>query len=208
MKRKIIGLITVISAVLLILSSCSNSASTAPSPSVSALPSPSPIVSAPSQSTTPKPSPSISPDVTYTVKTDYSKLTPYEPMEEIYTRLSDEYMAELVPSDDYGMLLPYTGELLYNYYGDPIDERYGLVTADGIIVTDAMYYSIYNYGSFFVLSKQLDNTGSEKPEYCDDLNRSYALCASDGSWVTPFRYSDFSTLDDVLLLYCDLGKNI
>jgi hypothetical protein len=53
--------------------------------------------------------PAPSPEVTYIVRTDYAHLTPYEPVKEVYTRLSEEFMPELIPSDDYGPLLPYAG---------------------------------------------------------------------------------------------------
>jgi hypothetical protein len=207
MKKEIIGLIGIIIAVILIIiAACSNNVKGTATPSEGS-PAPSSV------------QPSPSPSVTYTVKTDYSQLTPYEPMEEIYTRLSDDYMPELVPSDDYGMLVPYVGEVLYVYY---VSEDYdiesyaagyceGLVTTDGMIVTDAVFVSInrpsyydastdsYIDSSLYILEKpvELETAGEIYAE------KSCAVCALDGSWITPFDYIKIIRCDQVMLLFTD-----
>jgi hypothetical protein len=198
MKRESIGLIgVVIAVVLIIIAASSNSIKPAASPSSSSPPSP-----AASIKPLPSPSPSLMPEITYTVKTDYSQLKPYQPMEEIFTRLSEDFMPELVPSAEYGELMPYVGDVLYSYYW-PIDESYGLVTKDWMIVTDAVYDYVSRYGSLYVLSKELDIGGEDLDTYYMQP-RSYTLCAIDGSWTTGDQYIDYNTLDKVLLLYRDI----
>jgi hypothetical protein len=167
--------------------------------------------------------PSASPDAPasyevvagYAIKTDYAGLTSYKPADEKYTRLSEGPLPILQPSEDYGLLLPYVGEVLYSDSGYSMSSLYGLVTADGRIVTDAVYTGAwqghyYNTGS---------NTGEYMPAYHlqqlgDSLDESepwnsgrHAACALDGSWITPFDYSDIWFTDTVILLVRDYDTN-
>lgn len=131
------------------------------------------------------------------VFTDWSLLTDYEPAENIYTRLAEGPIEELVPSKDYGLLLPFTGERLQGEYGYQIGAKVGLITQDGCIVLDAVCGSIsrasyYDYatmehGEFdiYVLSKYV-----EDPESYYGYKIVSAFAAADGSWVTDFEFSN------------------
>lgn len=192
MKRNLISplIIIIIAASILVLTVCScNRHTTALSPPAT---------------------PSASPYITYAVKSDYSKLTPYEPMEELYTRLSEGDMPELVPSEDYGMLLPYTGSWIYSQYlGSGLCE--GLITSAGMIVTDAVYSRIYQPSDY----DDSTDTDAQSPLYILDIpvpitienehyaQRMSAVCAQDGSWVTPFDYQEVICCDKVMLLFRD-----
>ena len=55
----------------------------------------------------PPPETSPPPDMAVKVATDYSGLTPYAHPHAKHTRLHDGPLPELVPSEGYGMLLPY-----------------------------------------------------------------------------------------------------
>ena len=156
---------------------------------------------------TPSPEPELTPTSTPeptaapprgSVFTDWSKLTPYAPPREHYTRLHAERMNELTPSDDYGLLLPFAGEMIVADIGWVAGTKSGLVTMDGMIVMDAVCSRInplvpgeYYYESsacpvFYVLEKIFDN-----PQGVEDYEkwvRKYAVCGADGSWVTPFEY--------------------
>ncbi|NLA88034.1 MAG: WG repeat-containing protein, partial [Clostridiales bacterium] len=137
------------------------------------------------------------------VKTDYSYLTPYDPFGDICTRLAPSDLPELEPSPDYGMLLPYLGELMQGSGGYPGLAGFGLVTADGMIVTDPVYSRIER-GSYS--NSELPLRGPV-PIYI--LTRSsaeentYAVCALDGSWATAFEYREVTCSDEVVFLMRD-----
>ena len=148
------------------------------------------------------------------VWTDFSVLTPYKPLEEVYTRLSDGPMTELVPSDDYGALLPYTGIKVFSENGYELAGLKGLVTRDGMIVTDPVYATVYRMAVY----DQGEGESEEKPAYVlsgtyeDSPDDSYtapfmAACALDGSWITPFVYSDIFSSGDAMILVRDAEKN-
>lgn len=149
------------------------------------------------------------------VKTDYSYLTPYTPPAEKYTRLYDGAMTALEPSDQYGTLLPYVGETMYSDDGYNTIRKYGLVTQDGMIVTDPVYASayqgnFYNYSTYtnvnmpaYILVK-LKDVFDEAHMWDGEI---YAVCALDGSWVTEFDYESVFCTDKVILLVRDNGKN-
>jgi hypothetical protein len=151
----------------------------------------------------------------YVVKTDYTGLTPYRLPEEKYTRLSDGPLPALVPADKYGTLLPYLGKPVYYSYGISMTGLYGLVTADGMIVTDPVYTEVrqgfyYDYGSNTMthvpayrlqqLPGQFDKESPWKSVRC-------AACAKDGSWITPFDYTDIFFAEAVILLVRDYDNN-
>ena len=223
-KRKFTELLALVVVLDIVgLSSCGLPASAppAPAPDVTTQVSEQDLLSlgqTPAVSVEPTASPSQS--VTFHVEADFSQLTPYEPMEEIVTRLSPGYMPELVPSDDYGPLLPYNGDMLYGF-NEFTGASYfmgtskGLVTMDGTIVTDAVYYSVdrpsyyngysvmYPQCSLYILKKADEReAGGRTIGY-----RRFAVCANDGSWVTPFDYAHVICCDQVMLLFRDLETN-
>ena len=138
------------------------------------------------------------------IKTDWSQLTPYEPPEDIYSRLSEAPLSELVPSPDYGPLLPYIGERLYCYNEGSL---FGFVTADGAIVTDAVYplISLWEGGEkpVYRLIKYPGRDMGSGWERAD----TYGVCADDGSWVTACVYRGVICLDSVIILVRDRKTN-
>ena len=100
----------------------------------------------------PSPTPAVTPGVTAApsppqetggVWTDYSAYAPYaRKSDEIFTRLSDDYLPGLIPSANYGTLAPYIGEAIGDSYVGPIIMQ-GLCTLDGMIVTDPVFKRIY-----------------------------------------------------------------
>ena len=149
------------------------------------------------------------------VHTDYSGLTPYTPPEENYTRLKAGPMLELQPSGDYGMLMPYVGASLYGDSGYLAFNLFGLVTVDGVIVTDPIYAEVYR-GSYFNYGDYSSNT---VPAYAlirlaDEIdmdnpwdNQRYAACALDGSWITGYDYINIYFTDKVILAMRSSEKN-
>ena len=146
------------------------------------------------------------PYMRWDVKTDYSGLTPYEPLHVMHSRLRAGALPELVPSGDYGMLMPYTGAYVISNFGFIQGAKFGFVTRDGIIVTDAVYDSIsraydYSYNNeimprpAYLLSINYD--GADSRWY---MEMRYAVCALDGSWITSFDYIQVMFTSDAILL--------
>lgn len=138
--------------------------------------------------TTPVPEESQVPETVSPVYTDWSKLTPYsaEAAEAQYTCF-EPYSGSgpLQPRDDYGPLLAYVGAdvRVSNYIVDRLP-LYGLVTADGQLVTAPIYAGISFLGEFLILSRgtdalyaDLENAVNERGDF------DTTIAASDGSWV-------------------------
>ena len=181
-------------------SASESAASAAPSPSPSALP----------------PVPSPAPTNWHSgVKTDYSGLTPYRPLQEKYTRLSPGPLPALKPAANYGKLMPYIGATMYGVGGYLSFNMYGLVTAAGMIVTDPVFARAFQ-GSYF---NYIDNTSIYVPAFdllklADKIDKDnpwksvrHAVCALDGSWVTDFDYSNIFFADTVILAVRNNEKN-
>ena len=173
-------------------------------------PNQSPTTSAPA----PDPNHNLNPDMKWDVKTDYSGLTPYQPLHNAYSRLSDGPLPELIPSDRYGMLLPYEGAYAASEYSGLQVMKYGLVTAGGLVVTDAVYdYAAraYGYASYYLNTAKplaaymlgIDLPQEEGQWYRD---RIFAACALDGSWITPFDYVSIYFYEDVIVLQRDYSE--
>ncbi|MCI8593877.1 MAG: hypothetical protein HFF09_01305 [Oscillospiraceae bacterium] len=139
------------------------------------------------------------------VYTDWSKLDAVETAPLVGERWYDEYTGELIPHE-YGTLVPYAGLRLAE--GWPADSGclYGLMTIDGVAVTDPVYSDVYHPGYWdgsvlphmlpvlvLVRGKQPNNPdmGAEKL---------YALAAEDGSWCTEFEYAGVMAAPEGLLL--------
>lgn len=118
------------------------------------------------------------------------------------TRWREGPMEELIPSPDYGELVPCAGAGYYLVYPDgaggtvqspSLSALYGLMTVDGCAVLDPVCTSIDG-------ASYLDGQGEShtlpvweltraEPEAGNPRNGQLtALAARDGSWVTPFRY--------------------
>ena len=110
------------------------------------------------------------------VRADWSVLTPYTAGKTEYRYFSPySGRASLTPCDNYGPLLPYVGAemSLSGYVMDAIP-LYGLVTADGRIVTAPVYTEVLtNYGPFLLLYRTDGADGQTR----------VTIAARDGSWV-------------------------
>lgn len=150
---------------------------------------------APAPSGPPEAAESLSP-----VYADWSRLTPYETpeREEVYPR-RDGPRDALVPTPDYGPLVPFPGAVMTSswYAGEWVTSYlYGLMTLEGEAVADPVYSSVtlltrWNGGDTpdplpaMVLTRY---TGEKDPETGEPVFRS-ALAARDGSWVTEEIYN-------------------
>ena len=141
----------------------------------------------------PAPEPAPEPEPVSPVYTDWSKLTPYEPVEEQYS-YADTYREDgtLQPSGDYGPLLPYIGSYLEtDSYMGPLTTL-GLVTADGRLVTPPVYAEIEmardwltNAYAPFLLLYRGEVTARHENEWGSWAEGDFNLTVAspDGSWI-------------------------
>ena len=129
-----------------------------------------------------------------------------------------DYTGDLVPSEDYGPLVPYAGALTYSFntwtddsgqeqrwYSPWPTPLYGLMTREGKIVTDPVYQSA-NQADFYWQGQSttlpvllLSQAREEWKDFCN--GQRYAVAALDGSWCTGFDFWNYTTREDELLLY-------
>ncbi len=138
------------------------------------------------------------------VQTDYSKYTPSKPIEAKYTRLSEEFIPALQPSEDYGMIYPFVGS--YSNSGYTVTTRYGIVDASGRVVADAVYDNIEPICQSGGLSAQAAQVKPMwrlgKRELINDYpEMRYALATWDGSFVTEHIYWAVTAYDEYVLAY-------
>lgn len=141
------------------------------------------------------------------VYTDWSQLEERElPPEAVGSRWYEDYTDELIPREDYGPLIPYAGLRLMDDWPSMTGCLYGLMTREGIVVTDPVYSSVScpnglgregPYALSLLVLKQVDETARE--ESWDPA--SYAVAARDGSWCTPFDYCGYTQSEQGLLLF-------
>jgi len=143
------------------------------------------------------------------VRTDYSGLTPYVPPHQKHTRLSEGPLTELVPSNSYGPLLPYSNVAVMPD-GSLRASRYGLVTMDGMVVTDLVFSYVeravdrnYSYSTGTAASPlpayslAVDIPGTEMWWGAEWVK---AACALDGSWITPFEFVEIIFTENAMIL--------
>lgn len=118
------------------------------------------------------------------VYTDWSKLTPYEPVREIYSYHAG-YRAdgEFEPRDDYGVLLPYIGSCaaMEDYVIEALS-LHGLVTSKGELVSEPVYAWINFYGDFMILGRA-DPEGDTVADAYGSGPYFRTLAAADGHWA-------------------------
>ena len=107
---------------------------------------------------------------------------PEIPKEAKVSRWYEEFTDTLIPRDDYGELVVFTGGYIFEIGEEFAQEQlFGLMTLDGKIVVDPVFNSHYTYeldGKKYYNMKITENELYEGGEYkCTSL-----LVASDGSW--------------------------
>lgn len=144
-----------------------------------------------------------------TVQTDWSQLgEPDRALPPVGGRWYQDYTDELIPSGEYGALIPYAGLRLMDDWPAYDGCLYGLMTLDGRVVTDPVYSraaapQYYDAASgqwrcmpLLVLKRGDPGAGEDAwdPARC-------AVAAADGSWCTPFDYSCTAASGEGLLLF-------
>jgi len=117
-------------------------------------------------------------------------------------------MPALIPSNSYGMLLPYSSAAMLSD-GSLRESKHGLVTVNGVVVTDLVYdrvdraqsyqSGIYTPRPAYRLAVNIPGSDSQ----WGFVQTRQAACALDGSWVTPFDFIDMVFTEDVMILIRD-----
>lgn len=126
---------------------------------------------------------------------------------QVGARLSEGYMGELKAADDYGLLVPYAGRRLMDDWPAATGCLYGLMTLDGVAVTDAVYSNVY-YPSYYENYERhplpvLVLMQGEASNEIEGFAPSYTVAAADGSWIMEEQYSVVSANRHGLLLFGD-----
>ncbi len=124
---------------------------------------------------------------------------------QVGTRLSEGYMGELKASDGYGLLVPYAGRRLMDDWPAATGCVYGLMTLDGVAVTDAVYSNVY-YPSYYENYERyplpvLVLMRGQASDSADGFETYYTVAASDGSWIMEESYRALSASRYGLLLF-------
>lgn len=116
------------------------------------------------------------------------------------TRLHEGYMGELKASDSYGTLIPYAGRRLMDDWPANSGCLYGLMTKDGVAVTDA----VYSDWGFLHCARQVGQPLLVLRQGMPDGDRyteKVVVATFDGSMVTDEEYIAVSSCAEGVLLY-------
>jgi len=163
----------------------------------------------------PPPDPAPPPEMKWDVQADFNVLTPFVPLHSLHTRLHEGSMPELIPSNNYGVLLPYSSAVILEN-GSLLASKFGFVTANGTVITDLIYDGItraetarnwHHYPGSPIEAFPAYSIYIEASEIGTDAwvytERKMAACALDGSWVTPFDYINIVFTENVILMARD-----
>jgi len=145
-------------------------------------------------------------DVELTVSTDWSKLDDGDkPLPSVGSRWYDEYTGQLIVRDDYGPLIPYAGLRLMDDWPAITGCLYGLMTMDGLAVTDAVYSEVfrpwYYMGGKRVSHPLLALRSGKRTDEEYVYMRDWAIASNDGSWCTDFCYLGMRASKNGLILF-------
>lgn len=162
---------------------------------------------------TPKPVPTDGPYV----YTDYSKLESDASRQNLYERWHGKFTDHLIPSPDYGPLIPFSGDGAEETWETAGCASQGLMTLEGKVVVDPVYSAVVQLSGGHSWSRGVWQNGSASEYYPTFLLSRYAgdgtgdlfsghrdvlssLCAADGSWVTrSYRFSYISQTNGVMV---------
>jgi len=126
----------------------------------------------------------------------------------MHTRLHDGPLPELLPSNDYGTLLPYASATIMPD-GGLRESKFGLVTMDGVVVTELVFDQVNRAYAHMIYYSETHPV-TQPPAYLLGVHESgarmgsteskQAACALDGSWITPFDYASIIFARDVMIL--------
>lgn len=124
---------------------------------------------------------------------------------QVGTRRDEGYMDTLKAADDYGLLVPYAGRRLMDDWPAATGCLYGLMTLDGMAVTDAVYSTVYYPSCWENGARQplplLVLMQGQESNSAEGYEENYTVAASDGSWVMDETFRAVSVSRHGLLLF-------
>ena len=124
---------------------------------------------------------------------------------QVGTRRDEGYMDTLKAADDYGLLVPYAGRRLMDDWPAATGCLYGLMTLDGMAVTDAVYSTVYYPSCWENGARQplplLVLMQGQESDSAEGYEENYTVAASDGSWVMDETFRAVSVSRHGLLLF-------
>ena len=121
------------------------------------------------------------------------------------TRRDEGYMDTLKAADGYGLLVPYAGRRLMDDWPAATGCLYGLMTLDGMAVTDAVYSTVYYPSCWENGARQplplLVLMQGQESDSAEGYEENYTVAASDGSWVMDETFRAVSVSRHGLLLF-------
>ena len=151
------------------------------------------------------------------VQVDWDVLEP-EP-EKLAERWYDDYTDTLIPSGEYGQLVPYIGGESYSeIWGS--SWFYGLATRDGVIMTDPVYLEVTaldwyepashgrEQGDALILRTAEPVETDPADEWALGYDDFFGFAAIDGSWYTGQVYTDLVCQSELGALFFDLDGNL
>ena len=124
---------------------------------------------------------------------------------QVGTRRDEGYMDTLKAADDYGLLVPYAGRRLMDDWPAATGCLYGLMTLDGMAVTDAVYSTVYYPSCWENGARQplplLVLMQGQESNSAEGYEENYSVAASDGSWVMDETFRAVSVSRHGLLLF-------
>ena len=124
---------------------------------------------------------------------------------QVGTRRDEGYMDTLKAADDYGLLVPYAGRRLMDDWPAATGCLYGLMTLDGMAVTDAVYSTVYYPSCWENGARQplplLVLMQGQESDSAEGYEENYSVAASDGSWVMDETFRAVSVSRHGLLLF-------
>lgn len=162
------------------------------------------------------------------VAVHWDALTPKP--ENVAKRWYEGYTDELIPSDDYGELVPYIGGEVSDEYWNQ-SWFFGLATREGVIVTDPVYAGVQPlvemgastieeyYGDAMILRSAVPCDTPPEEDWMPQYENRYGLAAMDGSWYTGQIYTDcicscglgalfFDTAGDIVMISGSDGSEL
>lgn len=119
--------------------------------------------------------------------------------EDVFTRLREERIDDLVPSGDYGPISAFAGDKFEIEGGGYYDCYYGLCTAQGKIITDPVFSDVYVFSNVDREMGEMPAAREDYPAICLERTTNevdeydwpkcyYGAAALDGSWYTGCIY--------------------
>jgi hypothetical protein len=143
------------------------------------------------------------------VYTDWSKLTPYAPPQEIFGyHAGYSGFDAFQPRGDYGALLPYIGKYsaMSMYVIDSLP-LYGLVSPEGELVTEPIYADVRYFDDFMLLYRG-DPEGVSGGDSYAGGRFSRTLAAPDGSWTRELTDSYYVASGENLLMTASADNSL